>query len=66
MPCAEPVCRIEWIWNVLFSRIRFATARVTTIVSSAGTRPEPSLRGISRCEITARNDSESIVRTWSC
>ena len=22
MPWREPVCRIEWIWNVLFSRIR--------------------------------------------
>ena len=28
MPCAAPVCRIDWIWKVLFSRIRFADGLV--------------------------------------
>ena len=28
MPCAEPVCRIEWIWNVFASQAFVADVRV--------------------------------------
>ena len=37
MPWEAPVWRIDWIWKVLFSRIRLPTALFTCSTSSAGT-----------------------------
>src|SRR6185312_7851121 len=66
MPWAPPVCSTDLIWKVLFSRIRLPTALLTTRISRAGTRPLPSARVTKRWETTARSDSETMVRIWSC
>ena len=39
MPWEAPVWRMDWIWKVLFSRIRLPTALVTTRVSNGGHAP---------------------------
>ena len=64
MPWPWPVWIDEYIWAILFSRIRFRIAGVAIMISCAAMRPPPS-RFSSVCEMTARSDSESIERTIS-
>src|SRR6185503_13053733 len=65
IPSALPVCMIEEIWKVLLSRIRLLTADVTISTSSAATRPPPIFLH-SVCAMTARSDSDSMVRICDC
>ena len=61
-----PVWMAESIRKVLFSRIRFAMAGVTTRNSYAATRPGLSERRKRAWESTAMSDTESCTRTWAC
>ena len=64
MPSALPVCMSDGIWKVLPSRIRLATAWVTTRISSAATRPPPFF--FSRVwATTPLSDSDSMTRICS-
>ncbi len=65
MPSPLLVCIIEYICEILFSRIRCRMAGVQIMISCAATRPEPSRVLSSVCEITASSDSDSMVRTMS-
>src|SRR5205085_9972464 len=42
MPTLWPVWIAEYIWAILFSRIRFLIADDAIMISCAATRPEPS------------------------
>ena len=46
MPYCDPVCITLHIWGVFASRMRFFTASLAIMISTAATRPVPSRRGI--------------------
>ena len=52
MPTAWPVCMLDGIWWILFSRIRLRTAGVPIRISRAAIRPPARLRS-SVCVTTA-------------
>src|SRR5262249_1022535 len=66
MPAEEPVWRSDWIWHVLFSRIRLRIAGVITSISRASAIPGPSRRGMSCCVTTASSTLASCTRAWCC
>src|SRR5262249_12469439 len=66
MPSFFPVWMTEASWNVLRSRIRDATALLAPRISSASTRPVPSLRRSRRWASTPFSDSASIRRICAC
>jgi len=65
MPIALLTCMIDGIWKVFASRIRLATAPVTSSTSSAAMRPPPILRH-SVCAMTPFSDSDSMIRICAC
>ncbi len=65
MPSPLLICMTPVSWTVLASRIRLATAGLTTRISSAAMRPPPFLR--SRVwATTPRSTSESTLRICAC
>ena len=54
----------EYIWAILFSRIKLRIAGVPSMISCAATRP-PVCRLSSVCETTACRDSDNIARIMS-
>ena len=69
--CTCPAPAAVWstvrdLEHLVVSRIRLLTARLTISTSTAGDAAAAVGRGTRRCETTARSDSETMVRTWSC
>jgi len=65
MPSLAPVWIAEVICGVLPSRIMLPIADEENRISTAATRPPPSL-GMSCCATTARSDSPRTLRMPSC
>src|SRR5207237_908934 len=62
MPCSREVEITDGSWNALPLRIRFETASLFTISSTASTRPGPLFSFISYWQATARSESAILER----
>ena len=66
IPNCLPTWMAEGIWKVLFSRIRLATAGVTTMISSAAHRPLLSTRLKRVCATTSLRLVDNALRICPC